>query len=173
MMRASSRASPARGGGGGGLLVDGEDPKKTRKERRKRQLLLDVFVFLFVGLWVGFAVHSHFTVGRLHEESDARTSVHTMIIEDKGPKQGAAAGGERAASRGEAAASAPGKALSSAGWEWDEISGLFGSGGGKLKPDPNVRRRPPRPRGFAPGPAAEGRRRFVGRGRGGISPTDH
>ena len=147
MMRASSRASPARGGGGGGggLLGDGDKPL-TRKERRKRQLLLDVFVFLFVGVWVGFAVHSHFTVGRLHEESDARTNVHTMILEDKGPRQDAAARGERAASRGEAAASAPGKALSSAGWEWDEISGLFGSGGGKLEPDPNVRRRPTRPR---------------------------
>ena len=53
MMRASSRASPARGGGGGGggLLGDGDKPL-TRKERRKRQLLLDVFVFLFVGVWV-------------------------------------------------------------------------------------------------------------------------
>ena len=62
-----------------------------------------------------------------------------MVIQDNGPKQHGVNEETAVASRGEASASSPGKALSSAGWEWDQISGLFGGGGGLREPDRSVR----------------------------------
>ena len=135
MLRGASK--PARGGGG--MFDAGGDRPLSRRQRRKRQLVLDVFVFVFVGVWIGFAVHSQFTVGRLHEVSDSRKGVRTMVIQDNGPKQHGVNEETAVASRGEASASSPGKALSSAGWEWDQISGLFGGGGGLREPDRSVR----------------------------------
>ena len=126
------------------MLLMPQSVRGTRRQSR-RMLLLDLFIFTFVGVWIGSALHSHFTVGKLHEVMATHEAHREAFTSEVGFVSGNATD---MSGRADATVSASlqktlvspvlstsSPLLTEAGWEWNELSGFFGGGGGKDKPN--------------------------------------